>query len=241
MNCENCQELLSDYLDGSLPGGERARAGEHLAACAECSVAFAELKEIVGVAHECREELFEPPDARAMWLRISNVVEGERALRPAAAAPARPRASLWARLFNKRWELTLPQMAAAVSAVAVSVALVTAVGVQGLRDAASPGSDDARQTTKLQGRASGEGVYPNAFVSQQQARISYLQQRVDQRKASWNPRLRDSFERSLNVLDQAMLESLQELERNPHDEVSEEMLNSALRDKMELLREFSGQ
>ena len=36
-------------------------------------------------------------------------------------------------------------------------------------------------------------------------------------------------------------ESLEELKSNPHDEVSEEMLNSALRDKMELLREFSEQ
>jgi hypothetical protein len=83
--------------------------------------------------------------------------------------------------------------------------------------------------------------YPHPYLRQQQARISYLQQRVEQRKAAWNPRMRDSFDRSLVVIDQAVVGSLDELKRNPHDEVSEEMLNSALRDKMELLREFSEQ
>jgi hypothetical protein len=45
----------------------------------------------------------------------------------------------------------------------------------------------------------------------------------------------------MQVIDQAVNESLSALDRNPHDEVSEEMLNAALRDKMELLREFSEQ
>ena len=239
MNCEKCQEQLSEYLDGELSTLARSRVGDHLSACAACSAALADLSLIVGAAHESGEVLFDPPDARAMWLRISNVVEGERALRPAPRPePARP--SLWARLFSKRWELTLPQMAAAVSAVAVSVALVTAVGVQGLRDVASQRDEDRQANTKG-AVAAREGVYPRAFVSQQQARISYLQQRVEQRKAAWNPRMRESFDRSINVIDQAMADALQELERNPHDEVSEEMLNSALRDKVELLREFSDQ
>jgi hypothetical protein len=34
-------------------------------------------------------------------------------------------------------------------------------------------------------------------------------------------------------------EQEKQLQVNPHDEVSEEMLNSALSDKMELLREFA--
>ena len=45
--------------------------------------------------------------------------------------------------------------------------------------------------------------------------------------------MRDSFERSLGVIDQAVVNSLDELKTNPHDEVSEEMLNSALRDRMD--------
>lgn len=51
--------------------------------------------------------------------------------------------------------------------------------------------------------------------------------------------MRDTFERNLKVIDQAVNDSLNELNRDPHDEVSEEMLNAALNEKLALLKEFS--
>ena len=245
MDCEKCQQLLSDFLEGTLKGGVRAALGAHLEGCAPCAAVRDELQMIVTAARECREQLYAPPDARAMWLRISNTIEGERALRPvaevAATRPAPPRASLWARLFQRRWELTLPQMAAAVAAIAVSVSFITAVGVQGLRDVRTAQNENRAAAPQARTGLAEDDSYPHPYLRQQQARISYLQQRVEQRRAGWNPRMRDSFDRSLGVIDQAVVGSLDELKRNPHDEVSEEMLNSALRDKMELLREFSEQ
>lgn len=244
MDCEKCQQLLSDFLEGTLKGGVRVALGAHLEGCVSCAEVRDELQMIVGAARDSREHLYAPPDSRAMWLRISNTIEGERALRPAAAStrPAPARASLWTRVFSRRWELTLPQMAAAVAAIAVSVSFITAVGVQGLRDVRTAQNEN-RAAAVLPSRAAlvEDDSYPHPYLRQQQARISYLQQRVEQRKAAWNPRMRDSFDRSLGVIDQAVVGSLDELKRNPHDEVSEEMLNSALRDKMELLREFSEQ
>lgn len=242
MNCEKCQEQLSEYLDGTLAASRRALLSGHLADCADCAEARDELALIVGAARECRDELYTPPDSRAMWLRISNVIEGERALRPAAAAAAATprRESPWSRVFRRRWELTLPQMAAAVAAICVSVSFITAVGVRGLVDAQT--AREAQQQQAAAARPVVEGSYPQGtYLRQQQARISYLQQRVEQRKAAWNPRMRESFQRSLDVLDQAVVDSLDELKRNPHDEVSEETLNAALRDKLELLREFGEQ
>jgi hypothetical protein len=64
---------------------------------------------------------------------------------------------------------------------------------------------------------------------------------VQARKASWNPRMRASFDRSVHVLDETVSDSLNDLRQNPHDEIAEEMLNSALRDKIELMREFGEQ
>jgi hypothetical protein len=78
-------------------------------------------------------------------------------------------------------------------------------------------------------------------VRRQQVTIDYWYERVSQRKRRWNPQLREAFERNLNVLDQAVEDSRQRLKVNPHDEISEEMLNAALNDKMELLKEFSDQ
>jgi len=43
----------------------------------------------------------------------------------------------------------------------------------------------------------------------------------------------------MRVIDQAVSDSMNELNRNPHDEVSEQMLNEALNDKLALLKEFS--
>jgi len=205
---------------------------------------------IVNAAQECRgNDCYAPPNERALWLRISNTIESEynfngaraTAAHVAATSSARMRREgFWTRLANRRWELTLPQMTAAVAAIVVTVSLVTTLGVQSFQtgasrtEASAAASSGARQANAFVA----DEYYPRGYVNSQQASINYWQQRVEQRKASWNPRMRDSFDRSLVVIDQAVADSLEELQRNPHDEVSEEMLNAALRQKVELLKEF---
>jgi len=51
--------------------------------------------------------------------------------------------------------------------------------------------------------------------------------------------MRQTFDRNLAVIDQAVNDSLNELHRNPHDDLSEQMLNDAMNDKVALLKEFS--
>ena len=257
MNCEKCQELLSDFLDGTLTGDDHALLSTHLEDCLSCVDMRDEIGVIVGVARECRGgDCYAPPNEHALWLRISNIIESEQGFNQAAAAATasattarrRSRENFWTRLLGKRWELSLPQMTAAIAAIVVTVSLVTTLGVQSLNNyqagpQASGGDGAAARLTPQGGVATrdalmAEGYYPRAYVHQQQASINYWQQRVEQRKASWNPRMRESFDRSISVIDQAVTDSLEELQRNPHDEVSEEMLNSALRVKVELLREF---
>jgi DNA anti-recombination protein RmuC len=198
------------------------------------------------VARASREEFVSPPNERALWLRIRNSIESEQeanvaataAVSRAGAASFAPRKSFWSRLMSKRWEFSLPQMAAAVSAIAVTVALVTAMGIQRVTPTQVATPAQALADRARSNAFASEAYYPQGYLQPHQVSINYWQQRVEQRKASWNPRMRDSFERSLNVLDQSVNESLNELRENPHDEVAEEMLNSALRDKIELLREF---
>jgi hypothetical protein len=69
--------------------------------------------------------------------------------------------------------------------------------------------------------------------------IDYWNKRVEQQMARWSPQMRQSFERNLTVINQAVADSRNQLLVDPHDEVSEEMLNSALSEKMQLLKEFS--
>ena len=128
-------------------------------------------------------------------------------------------------------------MATAAAALVVLASFATTLGLQYL----SSDRDEARQAATASRRVVSAGHYPEGYLRPHQASMQYWQQRVEQRKASWNPRMRASFDRSLTVLDEAVSESLTDLRQNPHDEVAEEMLNSALRDKMELLREFGEQ
>lgn len=244
MNCDQCQELLGDFLDGTLKGGGSARLDAHLEECIDCALLREEFQSILSVARASREEFVAPPDEHALWLRIRNTIESDAELGRAAAARAArsgARESFWARLLHKRWELTLPQMASAVAAVAVAVSLVTTLGLQYLTPAASGGASVAEVERSRRGNTMRALYQQQGFVEPRQASLQYWQQRVEQRKANWNPRMREAFDRSLTVLDQTVSESLSDLEQNPHDEIAEQMLNSALHDKIELLREFGEQ
>ena len=234
MNCEKCQELLSDFLDGTLGHSEHAAVGAHVAACPPCAAVREDFHAIIGAAREARGQLFAPTDERALWLRVRNTVEAES--RPARAAAAAA-GGFWSRLFGKRWELSLPQLAAGAAALVVAVASVTALGVR----YASPDASERVEAGASVRRVVADEFYPRTYLSPHEASLRYWEQRVQASKASWNPRMRASFERSVHVLDQTVNDSLDDLRQNPHDEVAEEMLNSALRNKIELMREFGEQ
>jgi Putative zinc-finger len=233
MNCEKCQELLSDFLDGTLGHREHSAVGAHIAECLECSSVRDEFHAIVSAARDSREFLYAPPDERALWLRVREAVEDE-----ARASGVASHAGFWSRLLGKRWELSFPQLATGVAALAIAVSFLTVLGVRGLT---SEGNADAVRIERAGGRVVADEFYPSTYLEPHEQNILYWQQRVEARKASWNPRMRASFDRSLTVLDQTVNDSLNDLRQNPHDEVAEEMLNSALRDKIELLKEFGEQ
>ena len=228
MNCEKCQDLLSEYLDGTLGHTAHAAVGAHIAGCAACAAAREDFHAIIAVAREARGQLFAPMDERALWLRVQAEVEAES--RPARAAVAG--AGFWSRLFGQRFELSLPQLAAGAAALVVAVASVTALGVR----YASTGARPERAATVR--RVVSDDLYPRTYLDSHEASLRYWEQRVEARRASWNPRMRASFDRSVYFLDQSVKDSLDDLQKNPHDEVAEETLNAALRDKIELLREF---
>ncbi len=64
MSCEQTQDLLSDYLDGELPPGERAFAETHLDECPVCRVRLEEMRSILrGLSMAARPVA--PPDLAA--------------------------------------------------------------------------------------------------------------------------------------------------------------------------------
>jgi hypothetical protein len=232
MNCEKCQELVSDLLDGSLNRQDEQVLNQHLDQCLECADVRRDLESIVGYCRAHKGEYTAPPNERALWLRIRNIIEVENQAAAVASGPlnAQPKSFLGSWL-NRSWELSLSQLAASVAALVLVVSLTTVVALRRSDNSTSP------SVTRLAGQQEASSI--NSRTWQQQQAINYWNQRVELNKARWSQDMRDTFDRNLKVIDQAVNNSLGELNRNPHDEVSEEMLNAALNEKLALLKEFA--
>ena len=76
-------------------------------------------------------------------------------------------------------------------------------------------------------------------LQEQQAAIDYWNKRVQARRQQWDNRMRDAFDRNLNEIDQVVSEYTVILEKDPQDDLSGEMLDSTLNEKMNLLRAFA--
>ncbi|HEX8846809.1 MAG TPA: anti-sigma factor [Pyrinomonadaceae bacterium] len=241
MNCEKCQELFSDFLDDAMSDADRAMFSAHLEECLPCFHVHAELNSIVTFCREQRGQYDAPPNERALWLRIRNTVEGEQATAATqASARASGRESWWSRSAHRSWQLSLPQLAMAVVGIIIFASLATVLTLRGFRSGAGAGLESGgAQVTALTSPNKGSQPHEMKNRQLQQQQLSYLTQMVEQRKAHWNPQVRADFERNLSLLDETVSDSLRKLSQHPHDDVTEEMLDAALNDKMQLLKEFS--
>ena len=230
MNCEKYQDLLSDFIDGSLAADAHRSVETHLDVCAGCAEARNDLNTIVGFCLEHRGDYETVPNERALWLRISNLIEVSSTSASPTAVPAN--AGWWFRLMNRSWRLSFPQLAAATALIVV-ISIVTVIGARSLNLTGS-GVRQAGLVPTLSSSTSVKDRY-----RQQQQVIAYWNERVELNKARWNPQMRETFDKNLSVIDAAVNESMRQLTQNPHDEVSEEILNAALNDKAELLKEFA--
>jgi len=223
-------------MDDELSAEKADAVRMHIAACDQCAVVFEDLASIFDVCRiETADELA-PPNSPALWRRISNVIESETKPVPIVEAPRR-----------RIWRFTIPQLATAVLGIAVISSLLTVVG---LRNYNQPSGDDvmtrasSTQTTfeRFMGRLGLIDTPRQARdrrVKQQQAAIDYWNSRVAMRRAQWTPRTREAFDRNMHVIDQSVAQYTELLDKDPEDDLSSEMLDSVMTDKMNLLRDFS--
>jgi Putative zinc-finger len=229
MNCESYQNLLSDLIDGSLNPQDKHKVEAHLSTCTNCAAAQTDLNALVGFCREHRGEYEAVPNERAMWLRISNTIESELAATMPAAVPAGT--GWWFRLMNRSWQLSFPQLATTVAATLVVAVLLTFLGT---RMFGGSGVSTSGLTV-----AGGDVTTVKDRYRQQAQVIDYWNNRVELNKARWNPQMRETFDQNMSVIDAAVNDSMGRLSQNPHDEVSEDILNAALSDKIALLKEFA--
>jgi Putative zinc-finger len=247
MNCENCQELLSEYIDGELNAVDAANVQSHLGMCVECAelhldfssiLTFCDKKETV--ADVCE------PNSQALWCRIHNEIENEVKPEIAKETEIKKANRTWfEKLWDRTWQLSFTQTVSAVLGIALLSSLLTIVGIRNYSDSNEFTADASMSPTLFERVLGRIGVIETPRetrekrLKEQQTAIDYWNNRVEVRKARWNSHLRDAFDRNLTEIDQVVDEYTQILEENPQDTVSSEMLDSAMTEKMELLKGFS--
>jgi len=240
MNCDECQDRISLYLDSELDESSSAAVREHLAVCSDCDKLYEDFALILQTCVRAELDETVPPNSQAMWCRINNILESD----PSAPAPAEQPKKGW---ISRGWSFTFSQVGAAIVGVALISSLLTVVG---LRNYFEPAGDDdisrseASQTTfekvlsKI-GLSETPQLARERRIREQQAAVKYWTKRVAARRAQWDAKMREAFDRNLYTINESVYEYNQILQQNPDDDLSGEMLNAVLDEKVNLLRAFS--
>ncbi|MCI0660355.1 MAG: zf-HC2 domain-containing protein [Acidobacteria bacterium] len=220
MECRAVITLLSDYLDDQevwLSESDVRDITNHLGKCSKCWNVKHELDEIRVAAREL--PLHTP--GRAIWTRISNIVEVEV---PTSKRPTRveaPDLNRWAWIRSHKFTFNLPQLA---GAAVVALALLF-VGVINLSNPAENRFDMTGATTAV-------------FLPDEDRIKAELTRRLDAinaRKSKWDPEMREEFERHLKMIEDSLQHSRQLLDSNPADKVQQQMVLSLYQEKRQLL------
>jgi predicted anti-sigma-YlaC factor YlaD len=67
--CRELVELVTDYLEGALSAGERARFEEHLRGCSGCRAYLEQMRLTIQALGRLTEEAI-PPEAKQELLRV---------------------------------------------------------------------------------------------------------------------------------------------------------------------------
>ena len=219
MNCERCQSLVDDYVDGALAAADRAAVDTHLAGCAACRALAADFRAIRSTAGSLERHV--PPPRT--WSKIADAVERER------------NASFVRRILGSPTSLEPLAIAATVFLLIVGGVSWTIWNQAGARDAAhrpaatAPASDpELTQSVEHELRLA-EEHYQNA--------IAGLEKITRSESAALDPQVAAVLQKNLEVIDQAIGESRSALQSQPTSEVAQESLFEALRNKVSLLQD----
>jgi len=236
MTCDECKGLINCLMDSELDEVQAVVVRTHLAGCAGCAKFCEDLAAIRDVCGtEPSSELI-PPNSKALWCRINNAIENEVRTKPVEN-----------QVSARFWRLSFGQMMSAFVCIAVVSSLLTIVGIKNYSQPASPDSTSrstATQTTFEKvlcqvGLMETPQEARDRRLQEQKAAIDYWNQRVQNRRSQWDRATREAFDRNLQIIDESVNDYSLILQKDPDDELTGEMLDSVLDDKMNLLRDFS--
>ncbi|MGA9772685.1 MAG: anti-sigma factor [Blastocatellia bacterium] len=223
MICKQCQELISDYIDGLLELGEQVKIERHLADCEPCRAVRDDLLQIVHFSHQLPEQ----SPSGSLWARIQSDIAEQKPAGFLSGAGA-----WWTQLKTRNFNLSIPQMVASAAALAIVISigvLITGRNVAHNQSmVASVGEVSADSLQRLS----------NPDIQQLEQDVSRLSETIEQRKSAWNAELRATFDRNMYYINQSLAECRHQLNDNPTDDVSQELMLNAYREKVRLLEGF---
>ncbi len=237
MNCDECKNLISVFMDNELEEAQAAAVRMHLGVCHGCAAVCEDFVSILDVCITETPSGTVAPNSQALWCRINNIIESE----------VKPEMPPVEKVRGRFWQLSFAQVAATVFCVAIISSLLTVVAI---RNYTQPTAVDfttrsaATQTTfekvlSKVGLIETPQLARDRRLKEQHAAIEYWNTRVQTRRLQWDRATRDAFDRNLRVIEDAVNDYTMTLRADPEDELSGEMLDSVLNDKMALLRDFS--
>ena len=242
MNCEQYQELISAFLDNDLDETTFKNVQSHLAICAGCAKVCEDCAMILDFcSDDLLAEISLPPNSKALWCRINNIIENEVKPEIAQEIVKEEENRGWlSKIWHNSWQISMSQVLTSILGIALVSSLLTIVGFKNYSgDTLNTAPSVFETVLSKVGLAETMQERRERHIREQQATVEYWNKRVEARRINWDAHLREAFDRNLKEINQVVVEYNKILQENPQDDLSGEMLDSAMTEKVELLREFS--
>lgn len=261
MRCENVDELLPDWMDGSLDEPARARVAAHLAGCARCTAVVRDLDSIVADAG--RLPVLAP--SRDLWSGIADRIAAPVIVFPTSTAPSRRPKPWWmtgvaaaalvlmtagvTHVITRRSMEQTPPVVAGATPIADIPAIQVDPQIIRRTDPAPAAATPTREpvaTPRAPSRGAGPAEprrTPNAALvarapmeAEYDRQIAALREVFRAQEGALDPGTVAVIERSLSVIDAAIAEARAALARDPGSSYLQERLTKSLDKKVGLLR-----
>jgi hypothetical protein len=209
--CRFFDAQVADYLEGE----DRPAVVAHATECPFCAVIFADLRALISGSAALEGE---DPPAR-VWANIRATLAAEGVFREPAG--------FWARWVSGLTSLPGPALVGSLVAV-MALAIGLSVSREAFGPRTTPRSPAARVVTVAARPVSGE----DAALAET---LKELENSYQARKASFDPGLKDTYEKSLASLNNSIRETQDSVEQEPGNTLAREYLDAAYEQKAEVL------
>ncbi len=241
MNCKQCRRLLESYQDGELAEAQAAKVHHHLSQCAACAGELEILQSEEALFERYRASQAEEASAATpRWEAVRQSL-----VRAASVPGGEDRFRLLRFLSASHW---VRQAVYASLLVAVSIAGTLFI-VRRERPAPPAGAESVVRrtpgtTVAVSSDVNNQGL-ESAMRAVRRAEQEYLQaihllnEVVDRRKATMDPRLVREIEGNLKLIDQSIAATRRAYYERPSDPELAQYMLAAYSKKVELLQELA--